>query len=91
MDNPIFFDDEDIPPIDDGDYDNSLYDTSDTTIIKETSFTLDIEEPAVRLRQTQKQRLLGKRIVDIYKYLDANPGNVNLVNTKLFKYKESES
>ena len=75
-DNPVFVHDEDIPHIDDEDNydDESRYDTPDTSRIEETSFT---EQPAVRLRQ--RQRLLRDYIEDLYRYLEVDPGNVNLV------------
>ena len=57
MDNPVFVHDEDIPLINDEDYDydDSRYDTPETSRIEETSFTT--EQPVVRLRQ--RQRLLS--------------------------------
>ena len=35
--------------------------------------------------------MLCNHIVDLYKYLDVDPGNVNLVNTDLFKVEKSKS
>ena len=76
MDNPVFVDEEDIPLIDDDDYDDELrYDTPETSRIEETSFTT--EQPVVRLRQ--RQRLLHDYIEDLYRYLEVDPGNINLV------------
>ena len=86
MDNPTFVHDEDIPLIDD-DYDEeeSRYDTPDSSRIEETSFT---EQPAVRLRQ--RNRLLRNYLEDLYKYLDVD-GNIDLVDTSLFKVEKSKS
>ena len=86
MDNPTFVHDEDIPLIDD-DYDEeeSRYDTPDSSRIEETSFT---EQPAVRLRQRNK--LLRNYLEDLYKYLDVD-GNIDLVDTILFKVEKSKS
>ena len=36
-------------------------------------------------------KLLRDYIEDLYRYLDVDPGNVNLVNTDLFKVKKSKS
>ena len=88
MDNPTFVHDEDIPLInDDDDYDEeeSRYDTPDSSRIEETSFT---EQPAVRLRQ--RNRLLRNYLEDLYKYLDVD-GNIDLVDTSLFKVEKSKS
>ena len=81
--------DEDIPLIDDyDDYnDDSRYDTPETSRIEETSFTT--EQPAVRLRQ--RQRLLHDYIEDLYRYLDVDPGNIDLVNPDFFKVEKSKS
>ena len=43
----------------------------------------------VRLRQ--RQRLLCDYIEDLYRYLDVDPGNVDLVNPDLFKVEKSKS
>ena len=84
MDNPVFVDDENIPLINDDedeDYDkDSRYDTPNTSRIEETSFTT--EQPAVSLRQ--RQRLLRNYIERPLQILEVDPGNVNLVDTKLF-------
>ena len=87
MDNPTFVHDEDIPLINDDDYDEeeSRYDTPDSSRIEETSFT---EQPAVRLRQ--RNRLLRNYLEDLYKYLDVD-GNIDLVDTNLFKVEKSKS
>ena len=87
MDNPTFVHDEDIPLIDDDDYDEeeSRYDTPDSSRIEETSFT---EQPAVRLRQ--RNRLLRNYLEDLYKYLDVD-GNIDLVDTNLFKVEKYKS
>ena len=50
----------------------------DTSRIEETLFTQDTEQPAVRLRQTQRQRLLHKHIMGLYRYLDVDLENVDL-------------
>ena len=63
------------------------YDTPDTSRIEETSFTT--EQPAVRLRQ--RQRLLHDYIEDLYRYLEVDPGNIDLVNPDLFKVEKSKS
>ena len=91
MDNLIFVRDEDIPHIDDDDdddddYAHSRYDTPKTSIIEETSFT---EQPAVRLRQ--RQRLLHDYIGDLYRYLEADCGNMDLINPDLFQVEKSKS
>ena len=94
MDIPRFVHEEDIPLIDEdyNDYeDDSRYDTPDKSRIEETSFIQDTEQPAVRLRQTQRQRQLCEGIIDLYRYLDVDPGNVDLVNTNLFKVEKSKS
>ena len=91
MDNPRFIGDEDIPLIDDDEYDETLYDTPESSRIEETSFT---DQPAVRLRPTQErleQQLLRGYIEDLYKYLDVDPGNIDLVDTSLFKVEKSKS
>ena len=77
MDNPVFVYNYDIPHIDDeNDYeDDSRYDTSDTSRIEATSFT---EQPSVRLKPEQRQRLLHEYVEDLYKNLEADPGNVDL-------------
>ena len=86
MDNPTFVHDEDIPLIDDDDYEEeSRYDTPDSSRIEETSF---IEQPAVRLRQ--RNRLLRNYLEDLYKHLDAD-GNIDLVDTNLFKVEKYKS
>ena len=88
-DNPVFVDNEGILYInkDDSYEENSQYDMPDTSKIEETLFT---EQPTVRLKQTQNPRLLCQRIIYLYRYLDVDSTNVDLVNSKLFKYKESE-
>ena len=89
-DNPVFVHDEDIPHLmmnDDYDYEESRYDTPDTSRIEETSFTT--EHPEVRLRQ--RQRLLHDYIEDLYRYLDVDPGNIDLVNPDLFKVEKSKT
>ena len=63
------------------------YDTPDSSRIKETSFTE--HQPTVRLRQ--RQRLLCDYIEDLYRYLDVDPGNIDLVNPDLFKVEKSKS
>ena len=85
MDNPRFVDDENIPLIDEDDY--SRYDTPDTSRIEETSFTQETEQPVIKLRQ----RVLRDHIIELYRYLDVDPRNVDLVNTNLFKVEESKS
>ena len=86
-DNPVFVHEEGVPHIDEDDYDDDLqYNTPKTSRIEETSFT---EQPAVRLRQ--RQRLLHDYIEDLYRYLDVDPGNINLVNPDLFKVEKSKS
>ena len=90
MDNPTFVHDEDIPLIDynDDDYDEEelRYDTPDSSRIEETSFT---EQPAVRLRQ--RNRLLRNYLEDLYKNLDVDDGNIDLVDTNLFKVEKYKS
>ena len=89
MDNPTFVHDEDIPLIDyndDDDYEEeSRYDTLDSSRIEETSFT---EQPAVRLRL--RNRLLRNYLENLYKYLDVD-GNIDLVDTNLFKVEKYKS
>ena len=63
----------------------SRYDTPDSSRIEETSFT---EQPAVRLRQ--RNRLLRNYLEDLYKYLDVD-GNIDLVDTSLFKVEKYKS
>ena len=89
MDNPVFVRDEDIPLIDDENYDDddSRYDTPDSSRIEETSFT--DQQPVVRLRQ--RQRLLLDYLEDLYRYLEVDPGNINLVNPDLFRVEKSKS
>ena len=85
-DNLVFVDEEDIPLFDVDNYDDdSRYDTPDTSRIKETLFTT--EQPVVRLRQ----RLLRDHIIDLCRYLEVDPGNMDLVNPDLFKVKKSKS
>ena len=55
--------------------------------IEETSFT--DQQPVVRLRQ--RQRLLHDYLEDLYRYLEVDPGNINLVNPDLFKVEKSKS
>ena len=88
MDNQVFVHDEDIPHIHDNDdyEDDSRYDTPDMSRIEETSFT---EQPAVKSKAEQRQRLLHDYIEDLYKHLEVDPGNVDLVDTKLFKVENS--
>ena len=79
MDNPVFvyfyIDNEE-------DFDDELqHDTPDTSRIEETVFT---EQPAVRLRLTQNLILLRKYIIDLYRQLDVDPGNVDFVDIKKF-------
>ena len=91
MDNPRFIGDEDIPLIDDAEYDETLYDTPESSRIEEMSFT---DQPAVRLRPTQErleQQLLRGYIEDLCKYLDVNPGNIDFVDTSLFKVEKLKS
>ena len=83
-DNPVFADDEDILRIN---KDDLRYDTPGTSRIEEN---LGTEQPEVKLKQMQDSRLLRERIIDLYRYLNVDSANVDLVNTKLFKYKESE-
>ena len=92
MDNPKFADHVDISLIDeDDDYDDySRYDTSDTSRNEETLFTQDTEQPVVRLRHKQGQTLLRDHLTNLYRYLDVD-GNVDLVNTNLFKIEKSKS
>ena len=95
MGNPVFDpedisnnpgDDEEAIPNDPCGYGGNDYpDTPDTTTI---SFTPSTD---VRLKPNQSPKLLCKHIIDLYRYLDVDPGNVDLVNTDLFKYKESKS
>ena len=59
----------------------------ETSRIEETSFTE--HQPTVRLRQ--RQRLLHDYLEDLYRYLDVDSGNVNLVNPDLFKVEKSKS
>ena len=91
MDNPRFVDNEDIPFIDDEDYDNDYaqFDTPDTSTMEETSFTRDTKpkQPDDRL----SRMLLHDHIVELYRYLDVDPGNVDLVNTDLFKAEKSKN
>ena len=62
MNNPRFVKNEDIPLIEDEDYDNYLqYYTPDMSRIEETLFTQDTEQPAVRL----SQRLLCDHKVEL--------------------------
>ena len=63
----------------------SRYDMPDSSRIEETSFT---EQPAVRLRQ--RNRLLRNYLEDLYKYLDVD-GNIDLVDTNLFKVEKYKS
>ena len=35
--------------------------------------------------------MLRDHIIDLYRYLDVDPGNVDLVNTDLFKVEKSKS
>ena len=88
MDNLVFMHNEDILHIsDEDDYKgDSRYDTPDTSRIEETSFT---EQQAVRLKLDQRQKLLRDYIEDLYKHLEIDPGNVDLVDTKLFKVEKS--
>ena len=58
-----------------------------TSRIEETSFTE--HQPVVRLRQ--RQRLLHDYIEDLYRYLEVDPGNIDLVNPDLFKVEKSKS
>ena len=51
------------------------------------SFNQDTEQPVVRLRQ----RVLGNHIIELYKYLDIDPGNLDLVNTNFFQVEKSKS
>ena len=71
----------------DYDYEESRYDIPDTSRIKETLFTT--EQPEVRLRQ--RQRLLHDYIEDLYRYLDVDPGNIDLANSDLFNVEKSKS
>ena len=78
--------DEDIPHIDDEeeDYDDkSRYDTPDTSRIEETSFT---EQPAVRLKpgaEAETAAFSYRR--PLYRHLEVDPGNIDLLDTSLFK------
>ena len=81
--------DEDVPHIDEDDNDNEQlrYDTPNTSRIEKTSFTT--EHLAVRLRH--KWRLLHDSMEDLYRYLEVDPGNIDLVNPDLFKVEKSNS
>ena len=63
------------------------YNTPDTSRIEETSFTQDTEQWVVSLRQMVQR----DHIVKLYRYLDVDPGNVDLINTDLFKVEKSKS
>ena len=66
---------------------DSRYDTPETSRIEETSFT--DQQPTVRLRQ--RHRLLHDYIEDLYRYLEVDPGNIDLVNPDFFKVEKSKS
>ena len=90
MDYPRFFDDEDITLIDGDDHykNDSQYDTTDKSRTEETLFPQNNEQkPAVKLRQ----KILHDHITELYRYLDVDLGNGNLVNTNLFKVEKSKS
>ena len=73
MENPTFTDDEDIPMVQDEDYDD--YKTPDTSRIDETSFMEpDVTEATstLRLRQKVKQ----DKLTELYRYLTVT-GNLD--------------
>ena len=82
--NPVF--DEDIPLIDEDDYDDeeSWYDTPDTSRVEETLFTTQDTTKHRDGKLKQMDRLVCKRVIDLYKYLGINDKNVDLVDIGKF-------
>ena len=77
MDNPRFIDEEDIPLVQDEDYDE--YNTPNTSRIDETSFIEpDTKEAASTLRLRQKVK--RDKITALYRHLNvtADPGLANI-------------
>ena len=94
MDNPRFVDEKDIPLIDEDDYNDeqSRYDTLDTSRVEETLFTTQdtTKHRDDNLKQMNRE-LVRERVIDLYKYLGINNGNVDLVDIKKFRYEKSRS
>ena len=85
MENPTFFDKEDIPLINqDEDYDD--YKTADTNRVDETSFTVpDTAKATSTLRLRQK--LKRNKIISLYRYL-AVTGDLGLADLDRFNIKK---
>ena len=86
MENPTFFDKEDIPLINqDEDYDD--YKTADTNRVDETSFTVpDTAKATSTLRLRQK--LKRNKIISLYRYL-AVTGDLGLADLDRFNIKKN--
>ena len=83
MENPTFFDKEDIPLINqDEDYDD--YKTADTNRVDETSFTVPDTAKAtstLRLRQKLKRNKIQKQIIlNCFFSMLIGIGNLSLIN-----------
>ena len=82
MDNPTFFDEEDIPMVhQDDNYDD--YNTPDTSRIDETSFTVpDATEATSTLRL--KQKVKRDKLIALCRHLNVT-GDINLIDLDQFK------
>ena len=81
MDNPRFVNEEEIPLVQDKDYDN--YGTPNTSWVDETSFTEpDTTEATSTLRL--KQKVKRDKLGALYRHLNVT-GNLDLINLDRFK------
>ena len=85
MDNPRFGDDENIPLVQDEDIGYDDYDTTDTSRLDETSFTM----PSSREKETTstlrlKRKVKQDKLAALYKHLSLM-GNLDLINLDRFK------
>ena len=83
MDNPTFFDEENIPLVhQDEDYDN--YRTPDTSRVDETSFTVPDTQEEATLTLRLRQKVKRNKITALYSHLNVT-GDKDLINLDRFR------
>ena len=83
MDNPTFFDEENIPLVhQDEDYDN--YRTPDTSRVDETSFTVPDTQEEATLTLRLRQKVKRNKITALYIHLNVT-GDKDLINLDRFR------